>query len=267
MPKARIGIIGIGVLGGAIKKYYEENGYGEVFCYDKFKNIGSIENINRADIIFVCVPTPRGEHNSCDTSIVDEAVGYITGSKIIVIKSTVPPFTTDEFQKKYPCHKLLFSPEFLTERRAYEDFCSPKLQIVGYTDCSKVAAEIVLETLPSAPFNRVMPAAAAEMFKYVRNCYLAMKNSFANQIFDLCQAAGIDYGYVKECAEAEPWIGPEHLNIWQDRKRGFNGRCLPKDSEAFLVWAKELGIDLSILREAVESNSARLAAQNIKKDS
>ena len=112
-----------------------------------------------------------------------------------------------------------------------------------------------------------MPAAVAEMFKYVRNCYLATKNSFFNQIYDLCQQTGIDYSFIKECAEADSWIGPEHLNIWQDNKRGFNGKCLPKDSEAFLIWAQEKGVDLTILKQAIEFNSELLASQNIKKDS
>lgn len=253
-------------MGGTAQSYYEDNGY-DVFGYDKFKNIGSVEEINRADLIFICVPTPRGVNNCCDISIVDEVVGYIKTGKTVVIKSTIIPFTTDYLQQKYPRHKLLFSPEFLTERRAYADFCNPKIQIIGYTSKSEGVAQEILGILPLARFNRIMPAAAAEIFKYVRNCYLATKNSFFNQIYDLCQQTGIDYSLIKECAEADPWIGPEHLNIWQDGKRGFNGKCLPKDSEAWLVWAKEQGIDLSILREAVESNSVRLTAQNIKKDS
>jgi UDPglucose 6-dehydrogenase len=262
----KIGIIGVGVLGGTSKSYYEDNGY-DVFCYDKFKNIGSIEDVNKADIVFVCVPTPRGKNNECNISIVDEAIGYVTGSKVMIIRSTVPPFTTDELQKKYPRHRLLFNPEFLTERRAFEDFRSPKLQIIGYTSCSETVAQAVLEILPLAHFNRVMPAAAAEMFKYVRNCYLATKNSFFNQIYDLCQTTGVDYNCIKECAEADPWIGPEHLNIWQDNKRGYNGKCLPKDSEAFLKWVKDNSVELSLLAESTKYNSALLKAQSIEKNS
>ena len=264
--RMKIGIIGVGILGGVIKKYYEDNGY-EVFCYDKFKNIGSVKEVNRANIIFICVPTPRQADNSCDISIVDKAISYITGSKIVVIKSTVPPLTTDNLQSKYFKHRLLFNPEFLTEKRAYIDFRSPKIQLVGYTKRSEPITQNILGILPVARFNKIVPAVAAEMFKYVRNCYLATKNSFFNQIYDLCRQIGVDYSFMKECAEADPWIGPEHLNIWQDDKRGFNGKCLPKDTEAFLKWADSQGIDLSVLRQVVEFNSALLASQNIKKDS
>lgn len=266
MKTWKIGVIGVGILGGTIKDYYQENGY-KTFCHDKDKLIGSIEILNKADVIFICVPTPRGSYNFCDTSIVNEAISYIQGNKIVIIKSTVIPGTTDALQLKYPQHQILFCPEFLTERRAYEDFCSPKLQIVGYTDYNRVTAEIVLKILPPAPFSRTMPAAAAEMFKYVRNCYLATKNSFFNQIYGLCQQIGIDCSFIKECAEADPWIGPEHLDPWQDGYRGFNGKCLPKDTEALLFWADQRGTDLSILREAVGYNSRLLKSQNIKKDS
>ncbi|MBI2635396.1 MAG: UDP-glucose/GDP-mannose dehydrogenase family protein [Parcubacteria group bacterium] len=263
----KIGIIGVGILGSAVKSYFEDGGY-EVFCYDKFNGIGSIEEVNKADIIFICVPTPRKADNSCDISIVNEVIGYITGrSKIVVIKSTVPPFTSNNLQAKYFQHRLLFNPEFLTEKRAHDDFRSPKIQLVGYTEQSKPFASFVLGILPAAGFSKIMPAAAAEMFKYVRNCQLATKNAFFNQIYDLCQRTGIDYSLIKEVAENDPWIGREHLDPVMDSYRGFNGKCLPKDTEAFLKWAEGNGIDLSVLRQAVEFNSMLLASQKIKKDS
>ena len=262
----KLGIIGVGILGGACKSYFEDKGY-KVFCYDKFKDIGSVEEVNNAHIIFICVPTPRQADNSCDISIVDEVIYYITGSKIIVIKSTVPPLTTDNLQSKYPKHRLLFNPEFLTEKRARIDFRSPRIQLVGYTKQSKSVAQGILRILPVAFFNKIVPAVAAEMFKYVRNSHLAVKNAFFNQIYDLCQQTGIDYDLIKETAENDPWIGREHLDPVMDDYRGFNGKCLPKDTEAFLKWASEHGIDLSILRQAVEFNSALLASQKIKKDS
>ncbi|MDO8676852.1 MAG: hypothetical protein Q7K16_04400 [Candidatus Azambacteria bacterium] len=262
----KIGIIGVGILGGAVKSYFEDEGY-EVFCYDKFKGIGSVEEVNNAQIIFICVPTPRNPDNSCDWSVVYEAVNYITGGiKIVVIKSTIPPFTTYKLQA-ISKHMLLFNPEFLTEKRAHIDFRFPKIQLIGYTVFSNEVAPDVLRVLPIAGFSKIMPAAAAEMFKYVRNCQLATKNAFFSQIYDLCQSTGIDYGYIKQTAENDPWIGREHLDPVRDGYRGFNGKCLPKDTEAFLKWAEGKGIDLSVLRTAVEFNSALLASQKINKDS
>ena len=204
----KIGIIGIGILGGAIKDYFGES--HRTFCYDKYKNIGSVEEINQADIIFICVPTPRERYSSCDTSIVDEAIGYIQGHKVVVIKSTVIPGTTDALQLKYPQHKILFCPEFLTEKRACEDFKNPKIKIVGDTLESNSVALAVYGLLPIAKFNAIMPAKAAEFFKYFRNSFLAIKDAFANQIYELCQKTQIDYNSIKLCAENDVWIGPEH---------------------------------------------------------
>lgn len=226
-----------------------------------------MEEVNQADLIFICVPTPRGENNECDVSIVEEAICYLTDGKIVVIKSTVIPFTTDTLQLYYPQHDIFFSPEFLTEKRACEDFCKPKIQIVGYAKGKEEIAREILKILPLAPFSQIMPAGAAEIFKYVRNSYLASKNVFFNQIYDLCQAAGVDYNHIRDCAEADPWIGPEHLNPYQDGFRGFNGKCLPKDTEALLAWADKNGVELSLVKKAVEFNSAILKSQNLKKDS
>jgi len=262
----KIGIIGIGVLGGAAERYYKENGH-KVFCYDKFKKIGSIEEVNKADIIFICVPTPRGAYSACDISIVDEAISCIQGRKVVIIKSTVIPGTTDKLQAKY-LHQVLFCPEFLTEKTAYEDFKNPKVTIIGYSsNVSIIGTRLVLDLLPWAKFSKIMPAKEAELFKYFRNSFLAVKDAFANQIYELCQKAQIDYDFIKSCAEADVWIGPEHLDPWRDGYLGFNGKCLPKDTEAFLTWAKQQGANLSVLRKAVEYNSRLLESQNIKKDS
>lgn len=266
MKKWKIGIIGVGILGGAAKHYYEEIGH-KVFCFDKFKNIGSIENVNKADIVFVCVPTPRGKNDECNISIVDEAIGYLTGKKIVIIKSTVIPGTTDALQLEYPRHQVLFCPEFLTERRANEDFMNPKLQILGHTLISREVSENILKILPHAQYSKTMPAIAAELFKYFRNSYLATKNSFANQFFELCNRAGIDYKYIKDCAEADPWIGPEHLDAMHGGFRGFNGKCLPKDTEALLEFANKHKVDLDILKRVVKYNNFLLVSQNIEKDS
>ncbi|MBI4120307.1 MAG: hypothetical protein HY454_02470, partial [Parcubacteria group bacterium] len=236
----KIGIIGVGILGDTAKVFYEESGR-EVFCYDKFKGIGSIEEVNHADVIFVCVPTPRKSDNRLDTSIVEEAVGYITGQrKLIVIRSTVPIGTTDKIQRKYPKHKLFHNPEFLTESKKWFDFRNPKFQLLGFTAKSEGDAETVFGVLPVVRnFTKVktMPAVATELFKLARNGWLCTKNAYWNQIYDLCQAFQVNYSLIKECAEFDPWIGPEHLNIWQDNKRGFNKKCLPKDSEGLVASA------------------------------
>ena len=155
MYHPKIGIIGVGWVGAQVKRYFEEfKGYKsgvDLFAYDLDpKRV--IGDINQAEVIFVVVPTPRDpKTGACDISIVDNVCGKIQGSKVVVLKSTIPPGTTEAMQKKYPQHKFLFNPEFLSEKTAWQDMLRPDRQIVGFTKESMEAAHLVLTLLPHAP--------------------------------------------------------------------------------------------------------------------
>ena len=109
----KVGIIGVGMVGGPLKRYFEEyQNYQrgkDLFLYDIDPKKGFGDNINKADIIFISVPTPRSEEGRANISAVEAAVKMIRDNKIIVIKSTVPPGTTEAFQKKHPNRKFLFA--------------------------------------------------------------------------------------------------------------------------------------------------------------
>ena len=114
----KIGIVGTGMVGGALQRYLEKKEGLELFLYDKGKNIGSLEEVNKAELIFICVPTPYlKDGKGFDLSYVEDAFNMLSGEKVVVIKSTVLPGTTEIFQQKYPQHKVLMNPEFLTEDR------------------------------------------------------------------------------------------------------------------------------------------------------
>lgn len=254
--------MGIGMVGGSLRKYFEQK-KKPLFMYDKFKNIGSLEEVNQADIIFVCVPTPFDKSKGFDLSFVEEACLSIAGSKIVVIKSTVLPGTTEKFQLKFPQHKFLFNPEFLTESSPDQDFNYPDRQVVGYTKNSFTIAEDVLNILPLAPCMKLIPATEAEMVKYFGNTFLSTKVIFANQIFDLCQKTGINYDRVMECAGSDKRIGRSHLTVWHHGKRGYAGKCLPKDTKALIQFAEKEGVDLKILKIVDEINNNLLKEQGI----
>jgi len=259
----KFGIVGVGMVGGALKNYFEKKEIKPFLC-DKGKNLGSIEEINQADIIFICVPTPFDKGKGFDLSFVEDACQNIKGEKTIVIKSTVLPGTTEKLQKEYAQHKFLFNPEFLTEITADQDMQYPDRQIIGYTQKSYNIAKDIMQILPLAPFEKVMPATEAETVKYFGNTWFSTKVVFANQMYDLCQKLGIDYGQVMEAAAADKRIGRTHLEVFHKDYRGYGGKCLPKDIRALIQFANKKGVDLKLHKVVDEINNQLMREQNIE---
>ncbi len=260
----KIGIMGVGMVGGAMARYFKVVGR-QLFLYDKDKNLGSPEEVNKADIIFICVPTPYDKKKGFNLSFVSGAFEKIKSKKIVVLRSTVWPGTTDSFQKRYPQHKILFNPEFLSIATADRDFRNPDLQIVGYTEKSKKEAKKVLSILPQAPFDKIVPAKEAEMLKYFHNVHGAVKVIFGNQFYDLCHKMGIDYDSMVECAAASKNIcTKQYLNVWHKKFRGYGGSCFYKDTKALIQFGDKNGIKLELLKAAEKVNSRLLKEQGIK---
>lgn len=258
----KIGIVGVGMVGGALKSYLERNQI-KPFLYDKGKGLGSAHEVNQADVVFICVPTPFDEEKGFDISYVEEACWSLQGKKIVVIKSTVLPRTTEKFQQKYPQHRFLFNPEFLTEATADQDMRYPDRQIIGYTKQSYNIAGDILQILPMAPFEKILPATEAEMVKYFGNTWFAAKVIFANQIYDLCKHLGIDYDRVMETAAADKRIGRSHLTVIHKGYRGYGGKCIPKDIKALIQFADSQGIDLKLHKTAEQVNNELMRKQGI----
>ncbi len=260
----KIGIVGVGMVGGALRKYFEKQGITP-FLYDKGKNFGSMEEVNQADIIFVCVPTPFDKaKQDFDLSYVEETCNNIKGDKIIVIKSTVLPGTTEKLQEQFPQHKFLFNPEFLTELTAEQDMDYPDRQIIGYTKKSYTISKDVMDLLPLAPHERIIPATEAEMVKYFGNNWFGVKVAFANQMYDLCQRLGVDYEKVMDSASADKRIGRSHLKVAHKGYRGYGGKCIPKDIKAMIKFADKNGVDLKIHKSAEEVNNQLMEDQKIE---
>lgn len=269
-------------MGGQVKKYFEEiKGYqiGKnllLYDIDQKKCAG---DINKSDVIFVILPTPRNpKDGSCDVSLIRNAVGKIKGEKIVVLKSTIPPGTTESLQKKYPQHKFLFNPEFLTESRAWEDMLRPDRQIVGFTEKSLDAAYLVLSLLPKAPFmspwgvNTYTPtritATEAEIIKYAGNVYFAQKVNWANALAKVSGKLNADYENVRQGMSADHRIGDSHLDVTHGGYRGFGGYCFPKDLSAFMMFAKQAGLNdvYNLLKNQWDFNGDLLAEQGLTYD-
>ena len=129
-----IGIIGNGFVGSALIHGFVLH-VDDIYIYDKDpkRSTHSMETLaNSSNIVFVCVPTPMFESGECDLSIVTSVIEDLSQykcikNKVIVIKSTVVPGTTENLALKYPNLNFVFNPEFLTERKARLDFINASI--------------------------------------------------------------------------------------------------------------------------------------------
>lgn len=260
----QIAIMGTGMVGGALDRYLKSVNV-TAGLYDPPKGLSDTKVLAEADTIFIAVPTPYYiDGTGFDDSFLKAAIEAIpVQGKTLVLKSTILPGTTDRFQELYPQHRFLFNPEFLTETTADFDMCHPNRQIVGYTKQGRRDAEKVMGMLPRAPFEKIVPAKAAEMVKYFGNAFYAMKVAYANQLFDVCEKLNIDYDVVKDCAKAEPMVGPNHLEIFHKGYRGYGGKCLPKDTRSLIQLGNSLGLDLTLLKAAENYNNHLVEDQGL----
>jgi UDPglucose 6-dehydrogenase len=262
----KIGIVGQGYVGTAIKVGFES--YYDLETYDKFSTSKSTCNlfdlVAECKVIFVCVPTPMNKDGSCHTDIVEGVVKEIddwTNRKgikdnpIVVIKSTVPPGTTDRLNKKFKSVSVIFNPEFLTEANFIEDFKNQSRIILGGTrKGTNLLRQIYSKVFPSAHIIKT-GSITAEMVKYMTNAYLATKVSFSNEIKQICDKVGADYDKVVEYATLDERLGKTHLGVpGPDGDCGFGGHCLPKDINALISVAHELGVATEVLEAVVETN-------------
>jgi len=254
--KPSIGIIGAGTVAKAMTAVFPNASLYSPHTYAMNK-----EKVAASDIVFICPPTPHVEGKGCDLSAVEASFELLTKPTIAILRSTVPPGTTEQMQKKYPQHTVFFNPEFLSEATAVADTQSPFRQIIGYTKKSFARAGEIRDLLPLASYTKLMPATEAELVKYWSNTFYAMKVVFANQMYDLCQALKLDYDMVKEATRADARVGRWHLEIFSNLfsnaakgYRGYGGKCLPKDIKNLIHFARGKGVDASLLAKVDELN-------------
>ena len=241
--KFKVGIVGLGMVGTPIRRWFEENrGYKrgvDLFCYDADSKKGFSDDVNKAELIFVAVPTPSNKDGSCNTKMLEQAVGKIADNKIVVVKSTIPPGTVVGLQQKYPKKHFIFNPEFLTESKVWEDFIMPSRQVLGSTKFSKNLVAKVIKTLPSSK-EFFVSATEAELSKYASNVFGYIKVVYANILADVSHGLGVDYDNVKNVMSADPRIGSAWLEANYDKYAGVGGYCFPKDMNAFIHFAENL---------------------------
>lgn len=266
MNKPKIGIVGKGFVGSAVQHGFSPNVGcdAEVRVYDKnpARSLHSLKDtVNESNFVFVSVPTPSNNDGSADLTILESALNDIANictneETIILIRSTIIPGTTRDLQSKFDNLKLVFNPEFLTERSANFDFINQSRAIFGgeKANTNKVAdlfrwrfgdSFSILET----NFE------SAELIKYMANTFFATKISFLNDMKLLSDKSNANWNDVIDGFVRDGRIGHSHLNVpGHDGKYGFGGVCFPKDIQAIIHFADTLDIDMAVLKGAWETN-------------
>jgi UDPglucose 6-dehydrogenase len=254
-----------------VKRNYEENRL--VFTTDL------ATAVKRSLIIFIAVGTPQDRDGSADLSAVlavARQIGRVMDDyKVIVEKSTVPVGTavkvrqalTEELQARGVEYEfdVVSNPEFLKEGTAIDDFMKPDRIVVG---CDEVRVAELMKELYT-PFVRthhpviIMNVVSAELTKYAANAFLATKISFINEMANICALTGADIAMVRQGIGSDPRIG--HLFLFPGL--GYGGSCFPKDMQALIHTAKELGYTPRLLdaAEAVNQDQRRLFVERVRR--
>ena len=261
-----IGIIGRGFVGSAVANGFSAStGYrATIRIYDKnpSRSLNSLEEtVNKSDFIFLSLPTPSNKDGSISLKILEDSLNEINDvnsnlENVVLLRSTVVPGTSDYFQQKFTNIRIVFNPEFLTERSAYFDFINQSRVILGGLPqhVEKVA------NLYSNRFGAHLPIIktnfqTAELIKYMNNCFFATKVSFLNEMKQISDSVGADWNSAIEGFILDGRIGHSHINVpGHDGKLGFGGSCFPKDMRALIAFSDQLNLDLKTLKGAWETN-------------
>jgi UDPglucose 6-dehydrogenase len=256
----KLGLIGRGFVGNAIYENLKE--HYPIIVYDKNEELSTCGNVrdvcHNADIVYVALPTPMKTSGQCDLSIIFNVMAQIShwyADNIVVIKSTIPPGTCEAITKINPNIKIVFSPEFLTERNSIEDFkTSNRVIFGGAREHTQECVNMMSKAFPDKQYEQT-DWKTAEMVKYFINTFLACKVSFANEMKQICDSIDTEYEQVKDLALLDNRIGKSHFKVpGPDGIMGFGGTCFPKDLNCLIYFAKENGITPSVLECAWNKN-------------
>ncbi len=256
MKKIKVCIVGHGFVGKAVDYGFNDHTCEKIIIDPIYGT--SIDETLDADITFVCVPTPMSDNGTIDTSIVEESIKKLLNQRsgIIVLKSTVTP----DIVKSLCTHevgrnRVVYNPEFLTEKNATEDFVNPPMQIFGGDKSVTEKVEEIFKQhslcKPCPVFH--MEAEDASFVKYGINSFLATKVLWFNQFYDIVEKFGGNFGRIINAIGEDPRIGQSHTRVpGHDGRRGFGGACFPKDTSAFLHFSDH---SFSILDKVIEENN------------
>jgi nucleotide sugar dehydrogenase len=261
----KIGIIGYGYVGKAMAALFET--HYDVEIYDPgIKEYSDKSIVNACDVGVICVPTPMGENNECDTSLIWATMEWLE-CPTVLLKSTSAIGTTDALNAKYD-DRVVFSPEFVGESTHYtaHKFTNdvketPFFIFGGAREATNKWIDIFMPITGPSKIYRQTTAREAELTKYVVNSYLAMKVAFSYEMDMVCKSIGINYNEVRDLWLLDPRVTTSHTGVMETNFEPFglpppegNSKCFPKDVNGIVQCARDHGYDPKLLAEVSSSN-------------
>lgn len=254
----KIGIIGHGVVGKGMERLLSKRFETVVYDVQTQPDKTVLEGI---DLAIICVPTNSTHNGEADISIVENVVSWLD-APLILIKSTVPPLTTETLAEKYG-KTICFSPEYMGESSYFTPFwkypdpenaASHSFVIIGGIESAASQIMDVFMQVMSVDAHFVLcTSREAELTKYMENTFFATKVTFCNEFYEIAKHFDIDYKKLRELWLLDPRINRMHTVVFP-HKRGFGGKCFPKDVKAIVRASEDQGYSPKFLREVLDSN-------------
>ena len=255
MKKFKVGVIGNGFVGEAISFAFSSVSDMYIYDTDPLKSLDDLESVHSCDFVFICVPTPMFEDGSQDLSFVDSVFENASNKPIYILKSTVLPGTTESLSKKHPNLKIIFSPEFLTERTAKLDMLTQSRIILGGPKKIVNQAEEIFKLRFKNKNIIKTDAKTAELIKYMNNTFFATKVSIMNEFKLISDKIGANWDDALNGFAADGRIGDSHLNVpGHDGKFGYGGTCFPKDVNALINFSNDNSININTIKGGWKTN-------------
>ena len=248
-----VAIVGYGFVGKAMHKLFPE---ATIHDPKLDKPTATQNDVNKCDVVFICVPTPVIDEGKLDTSIVEEVISWCE-SKYIIIRSTVNPHDCEKWVFKYREKVIVYQPEFIGESPAHpllDEKARAFLILGGLPDARRKVIELYQTVYNANITIRQLTWLEAEVAKLSENRAIAFKVAQCQELFDVCEKEGIDYYQIRETVYGDD----PRFNLWWTfvfvNKRGLQSKCLPKDCYAWCAWAESLGYKPEITRALLERN-------------
>ena len=262
-----IGIVGIGVVGNALKSYLESKNFFNVLAFDiqPEKTNCRFEDLIQTNFLFLCLPTNyKKEISSYDLTSIEETLQKLLSAQYtgnIIIKSTLTPGTCRIFQGRFDALKIVHNPEFLSVRTALEDLKDENQSIIvggDFSESHRLSFEFISRDLfPQGKIKRMCSFEESESVKIFCNTFYACKVQIFTEFKILCDVLNIDYNLVRDMMMGNGWINEMHTRVpGPDGRLSFGGMCLPKDLKACLALMKKVNVPSDVLEAVVKENES-----------